>query len=124
MGKFVIKPTKNNGVKFDLIATTGKVIASSQVYANERNCRSGIESVIANAPGAALEDQTVKDFAEQKHPKFEVYVDKAGEYRFRLKATNGQIVAVSEGFADVADCLSTVDSVRQNVAGAPVEVTG
>ena len=32
MGKYVIKPTKNGGFKFDLKATNGQVIASSQVY--------------------------------------------------------------------------------------------
>ena len=33
-----------------------------------------------------------------KNPKFEMYLDKAGEHRFRLKAKNGQIIATSEGY--------------------------
>ena len=121
MGKFVIKQTKSGGVKFDLKATNGQVVASSQVYKSERTARIGIASVIANAPGAALEDQTVEGFAVQKHPKFEIYQDKAGEYRFRLKATNGQIIAVSEGYVSMANCLNGVESVRKNAVDAPTE---
>ena len=92
MGKFEILQTKT-GVKFNLKAGNGEVIASSQVYKAEKYCRKGIASVIANAPKAAIEDQTVEGYEVAKHPKFEIYKDKAGEFRFRLKATNGQIIA-------------------------------
>ena len=96
MGKFVIRKTAT-GIKFDLKAVNGEVIATSEVYNSEEACRNGIASVQRNAPIAAVEDQTAKNFTEEKHPKFEVYLDKGGEYRFRLKAPNGQIIAVSEG---------------------------
>ena len=120
MGKFVWKPT-NTGYVFNLKATNGQVIASSQVYRMEQSCKKGIESVRRNAPIAALEDQTVSDFEVQKHPKFEVYTDKAGEFRFRLKSTNGQIIAVSEGYQTLKNCLNGVESVRKNAPEAPVE---
>ena len=103
MGKFVVKKT-NTGVKFDLKATNGQVIATSEVYASDDACKKGIASVQKNAPVANIEDQTVEGYAEEKHPKFEMYVDKAGEYRFRLKATNGEVIAVSEGYASLAGC--------------------
>ena len=96
MGKFVIRKTAT-GIKFDLKAGNGEVIATSEVYSSENACRNGIASVQKNAPVAGVEDQTVEGFAAVKHPKFEVYTDKAGEFRFRLKATNGQIIAVGEG---------------------------
>ena len=70
---------------------------------------------------AALEDQTVEGYAKQKCPKFEVYVDKKGEYRFRLKAINGQIIAVSEGYVKISSCMNGIDSVRKNAVDAPVE---
>ena len=73
-----------------------------------------------NAPVANLEDQTVPGYEEQKHPKFEVYTDKAGETRFRLKAKNGQIIATGEGYATKAACLYGVESVRKNCADAEV----
>ena len=111
MGKFVIRTTAT-GVKFDLKATNGQVIATSEVYTTEAACRNGIESVMKKAPAAAVEDQTVEGYAEQKHPKFEIYADKAGEFRFRLKATNGQVIAVSEGYKTIASCLNGVESVK------------
>lgn len=120
MGKFVIKKAKT-GIKFDLKATNGQVVASSQVYKSMKTCLNGTASVVKNAPIAALEDQTVEGYAKQKCPKFEVYLDKKGEYRFRLKAINGQIIAVSEGYVKIASCMNGIDSVRKNAVDAPVE---
>ena len=120
MGKFVIRETKT-GIKFDLKAGNGEVIATSEVYASEAACRNGVASVMKNAPVAAVENQTVEGYAVEKHPKFEVYADKAGEFRFRLKATNGQIIAVSEGYKAMASCLNGIESVKKNVVDAPVE---
>ena len=102
MGKFVVKQTAT-GVKFDLKAGNGEVIATSEVYASEASCKAGIESVRKCAPTANLEDQTESGFEAQTHPKFELYQDKKGEFRFRLKARNGEIIAVSEGYARAQD---------------------
>lgn len=121
MGKFVIRNTKN-GVKFDLKAGNGEVIATSEVYASQAACKNGVESVRKNAPVAAVEDQTVEGFAVEKHPKFEIYTDKAGEFRFRLKATNGQIIAVSEGYKAMASCKNGIESVKKNATEAAVVV--
>lgn len=119
MGKFIIKNT-NTGVKFDLKASNGEVIATSEVYKAEASCRKGIASVMKNAPIAPIEDQTVEEIVPQKHPKFEVYTDKAGEFRFRLKARNGEIIAVSEGYKSMSSCLNGIDSVKRN-ADSPIE---
>ena len=119
MGKFVVRET-NTGVKFDLKAGNGEVIATSEVYASEAACRGGIASVQKNAPEAAIENQTVEGFATEKHPKFEVYTDKGGEFRFRLKATNGQIIAVSEGYKAIASCLNGIESVKKNAPDAAI----
>ena len=120
MGKFVIRKT-NTGIKFDLKAGNGEVIATSEVYSSEESCRKGIASVQKNAPVAAVEDQTVEGFAAEKHPKFEMYTDKAGEFRFRLKSTNGHIIAVSEGYKAKASCVNGIESVKKNAPDAPVE---
>ena len=120
MGKFVIK-TVASGIKFDLKAGNGEVIATSEVYTSKNACENGIESVRKNAPVAAIEDQTIEGFATEKNPKFEVYKDNKGEYRFRLKATNGQIIATGEGYVAKASCLNGVESVRRNAPEAPVD---
>lgn len=46
--------------------------------------------------------------------KFELYKDRAGEYRFRLKAGNGQIILASEGYAQRAGAENGIESVRRN----------
>ncbi len=118
MGKFVIR-TVNSGIKFDLKATNGQVILTSEVYNSEAACRNGIESIRKNA-GAHVEDQTVEGFETVTHPKYEMYTDKAGEFRFRLKARNGEIIGVSEGYKAKASCENGIDSVKRNAPEAEV----
>lgn len=119
MGKFIVKQT-NTGIKFDLKAGNGEVIATSEVYASKASCLGGIASVKACCAGA-IEDQTVDGYATEKHPKFEVYLDKAGEYRFRLKARNGEVIATSEGYKAKVSCLNGIESVKKNAPDAPTE---
>ena len=119
MGKFAIKRVKT-GIKFNLKAGNGEIIATSEVYSSESACKNGIESVRKNAPIANLEDQTVEGFEALTNPKFEVYTDKAGEFRFRLKARNGEIIAVSEGYTRRSSCLNGIESVRKNAPDADV----
>ena len=120
MGKFVIRTT-NTGIKFDLKAGNGEVIATSEVYKSLNSCRNGAASVKKNAPIANLEDQTAEEYAKEKFSKFEMYIDKAGEYRFRLKATNGQTIATSEGYGAKAGCLNGIDSVKRNAPDAEID---
>ncbi len=120
MGKFVVKEVKS-GIKFDLKATNGQVIATSEVYKTKTTCLKGIESVRKNAPIANLENQTVEGYEVAKNPKFEVYTDKSGEFRFRLKAKNGEIIATSEGYKKIDSCLNGIESVRKNAPEAVVE---
>lgn len=119
MGKFVVRETAT-GVKFDLKAGNGEVIATSEVYSSKAACLKGIESVKNNCVGE-IEDQTVEGFATVKHPKFEMYQDKAGEYRFRLKAKNGEVIATSEGYSSKAGCENGIASVKKNAPEAEVK---
>lgn len=120
MGKFIIKAAKG-GVKFDLVASNGQVIATSEVYTTMTACKNGIASVQKNSVAANLEDQTIEGFEKQKNPKFEIYNDKAGKQRFRLKATNGEIIATGEDYESKANCLKGVESVRKNAPEATIE---
>ena len=120
MGKFVLSEAKA-GFKFNLVAGNGEVIATSQVYKSKATAKNGIASVVPNAPVANLENQTVKDFKVETNPKFEVYKDKKGEFRFRLKAKNGQIITTGEGYSKIDSCLKGVESVRKNVKDAKIE---
>ena len=119
MGKFVIK--KNIGYTFSLKAENGEIIAiGGEVFNTLQSCKDSIKSVVAIAPVAALEDQTADGYTTEKCPKFEIYLDKAGEFRFRLKARNGEPVLASEGYTAKSSCKNGIESVRKNVVDATV----
>ena len=120
MGKYVVKKT-NTGIKFDLKAGNGEIIANSEVYSSKAACLNGIESVRKNSPVVPVEDQTTEGYEECKNPKFEVYVDKDGEFRFRLKAGNGEIIATGEGYKSKDGCLKGIESIRKNADSEVVE---
>ena len=120
MSKFVLR-TVSSGYKFDLTAANGQVILSSEVYAARSAALKGIASVRSNAPKAHVENQTEEGWTLAVNPKFEIYEDRAGEYRFRLKSRNGKIIGVSEGYTAKAGCLSGVESVMKNAAEAETE---
>ena len=117
-GKFEIKVNDKGTYRFSLNAGNGEVIAVSQQYASIAACKKGVESVRKNAVDAKLEDQTVEGYEALTNPKFEVYTDKAGEFRFRLKARNGEIIATGEGYTKKASCLNGIDSIRRNAPEA------
>ena len=116
MGRFVLSQV-NSGVVFNLKAGNNEIIATSQVYASQENCLKGIESIRKIAPIAKLEDRT-DDIVEVTNPKFEIFKDVKGEFRFRLKARNGEIVASSEGYKKKDSCLKGIESVRKNAQDA------
>ena len=118
-GKFIIRNTAS-GIKFDLKATNGQVIATSQVYKSEKSCNEGVQSVKKNSLIANIEDLTLEGHVEEKCPKFEIYADKAGDLRFRLKAKNGQIIAVSEAYKSMAACRNGIESVQRNASEAEI----
>jgi len=120
MSRFVIKKVKT-GIKFDLYAGNGQDIVSSEVYSARAAVLRGIDSVRKNAPAASLLDLTDPEAAAVPNPKFELYRDKAGEYRFRLRSRNGKIIAVSDPYGTKAAALSGLESVRKNAAEAALE---
>ena len=121
MTRYVIRVV-SSGVKFDLRAANGQTVATSEVYDTLAACRKGIESVRRNAPRAKIENQTAENRKALTNPKFELYQDKSGAFRFRLKSRNGQVVAVSEGYSTKAACENGMESVRKNAPEAEIEV--
>ena len=121
MAKFIVKQTAT-GFKFDLRTDAG-VIATSEVYASEAACKKGVESV-KNSVAGEVENQTVEGYETKKHPKFEVYEDKGGAFRYRLKATNGQIIATcgTLSYKTADEVLAVVDAVKAAAPGAKTEI--
>ena len=119
MGKFVIKES-GKGFSFSLKAGNGEIVAaSSKLYPDLAGVKSAIASVAASAPDAGIEDQTA-GADELKGAKFELYSDKAGEFRFRFKDAEGNILAVSEGYVKKDSAKNGIDSVRRNAKDSPV----
>ena len=53
-------------------------------------------------------------------PKFEMYTDKAGKCRWRLKAANGETIATSEAYESTASCKNGIASVKKNAPIAEI----
>lgn len=119
MGKFEVKATSDNKVRFNLKATNGQVIATSQTYTTMRTLKTGILSIQKNA-GAEIEDQTKEPVEVKKCPKYEIYLDKAGEFRFRLRASNGQTILASQGYTAKDSCINGIESVGKNAPNAEI----
>ena len=122
MAKFVVNPTKKkDGFVFSLVASNGVVIGTSQTYRSSKSAQNGIESVRFNR-NARIEDQTIDGYEILTNPKYEVYKDEAGEFRFRLKAMNGDVVFSSEGYSSKSNAKNGIESIRKYAEEAKVEV--
>ena len=119
MSKYVIHAS-DAGFRFELKAPNGQVVAASEMYDTMAACRKGIDSVRRNGPRAHLEDQTEAGFKSMPNPKFELFADKSGQFRFRLKARNGKIIAVSENYLTRSGCEKGIESVRANAPEAEI----
>lgn len=117
MGKFVIRSTKSGGFTFVLKAGNGEVVGVSETYNSKAACKNGIESVMKNCL-ANVED-TTKD-EKVTNPKFEIYKDKKEEFRFRLKASNGEIILASEGYATKDGCKKGIGAVGRAATDAEI----
>lgn len=127
MGKFIIKKTPSGAFDFSLLASNKQKIAvSSQVYTTKGACKKGMESVGKNAQRCIDEnrivDLTLKTPEEKTCPKFEIYLDKAGMFRYRLIAPNGESLAISEdGYKSKSSCMNGIKSVGVNAMNSQIE---
>ena len=110
-GRFEIKKAKDGRYVFNLYAPNHIIVATSQVYSTSSAAVNGIQSIMANAEKAPIEDNTLKNPVKQGFPKWEMYIDKGGEYRFRLYASNGNCVVHSQGYKQKSSCKNGIDSI-------------
>ena len=105
MGKFVITVRKNGEFQFNLKASNGQVVLTSEGYTTKKACLNGVESVRKNS---------------QDPKRFEVKVAKNGKPYFNLKASNGQVVGASQMYASEATMKAGIASVAKNAPEAPI----
>ena len=113
MGKYLISKAKT-GFNFNLLSGNAKSIGSSQVYKTCDGAKAGCKSVKNAAAKAGVEDQTSKNAVAVKKPKFEIYADKQGKFRFRLIATNGENILASQGYSRKDNCKRGIEAVIEN----------
>ncbi|PKL28671.1 MAG: hypothetical protein CVV46_05095 [Spirochaetae bacterium HGW-Spirochaetae-2] len=120
-GKFIISKTPKGFFRFNLQAANYQTVLTSQNYASLRNCKDGIEAIKKNAT-AAVEDQTLQKVEKKKFPKYEVYLDNASQFRYRLLASNGQNIAMAEeGYATKQGCFSGIDAISRAAVDAEID---
>ena len=113
-GKWDIQRAKDGRFFFSLYASNHTVIAYSQIYSSTTAVTTGINSVITNAAKAETEDTTLKKIVSVPCPKWEIYIDKAEQYRFRLYAPNGLIICHSaHGYSTKGGCKGGIESIKR-----------
>ena len=126
MGTFIIKKTPTGAFNFSLLAANKEKIAvASQIYTTKTSCKAGIASVgkfaVKCIAEDRIEDQTLKKVEAKTCPKFEIYFDKAGLYRYRLIASNGESIAMSEeGYKSKSGVMNGIKSVSVNAVDAEI----
>ncbi len=106
--KFKIKETQNDQFMFNLHATNGQIILSSEQYTTKQGCKNGIASVQKNAPNDA---------------RFERKQATNGQFFFILKASNGEPIGKSELYTSKAARENGIASVQKNAPIAIIEDT-
>ena len=121
-GTFDIKKAKDGRYVFNLYAANKVMVATSQIYSSSQSAMTGVKSVMANAANAPIEDSTLKNPTVYPFPKWEVYMDRAGEYRFRLYATNGNCIChAKKGYSTKSNCKRGIESIIRFVSEANID---
>lgn len=106
MGKFVITKRTNGEYQFNLKAGNGQVILTSEGYSSKANCQNGIDSVKTNS---------------QIDERFDRKTASNGKPYFNLKASNGQVIGMSEMYESTSARDNGIESVKTNAPSATTE---
>ena len=104
--KFELKKSKNDKFVFNLLASNGQIILTSEMYKAKDSALNGIESVKKNS---------------QRDGAFETKTSSNDKHYFLLMATNGQVVGQSQMYASAASCKSGIESVQKNAPDAQTD---
>jgi uncharacterized protein len=109
--KFQVYKDSAEKIRFRVISNNNQVVAFGEACENHEVCLKGITEVQKNC-NVALEDLTVEDCPVIPNPKFEVYTDVTGLFRFRLKDAEGRTIIQGEGCGSKEGCLDGVEVVK------------
>ena len=110
--KYQVYKDRAGKYRFRLRAGNNKIVAVSEAYESKAGCMNGVKSVQKNCE-SHVEDQT-KNMEKITNPKYEIFTDSAGEFRFNLKASNGEIIAASEGYETKEGVINGIEAVQRS----------
>jgi len=108
--------------RFRLRAANNKIVAVSEAYQTKAGCMNGVKSVQKNCE-SHVQDNTIES-EKLANPKYEVFTDAASKFRFHLKASNGEIIAASEGYETKEGVLHGIDAVQKSCDAEIEDLTG
>jgi uncharacterized protein YegP (UPF0339 family) len=109
--KYQIYKDNAGKYRFRLTAENNRIVAVGEAYSSHASCLNGVKSVKKNY-GAEIEDSTVEG-QKIPNPKYQIFRDKSGQFRFHLKASNGEIIAVSEAYETKEGALDGISVVKK-----------
>jgi uncharacterized protein len=98
--------------RFRIRADNNRIVATGEAYEQYTSAINGIRSIQKNCK-APIEDLTIESGPKVQNPKYQIYKDTSGEFRFRLKAANGEIIAQGEGYESKDGALNGIDVIRR-----------
>lgn len=122
IGRFIITKLPSGDYSFELRAGNGEPIAEiTQTFPTVESCENIIDSIRRNA-NSEIEDRTLAKWKAVPYPKFEVYKDISGDFFFRLRSANGEIIATSESYTTKGACMKGIRSIGKNAPSCEITV--
>lgn len=109
--KFQVYKDTADKIHFRLRADNNQTVAVGEAHVEHEGCIKCITSMLNNR-NAPIEDLTAGGSDKVPNPKFEIYTDAGGKFRFRLRAANGEVIASGEACESKSVCLENIDVVR------------
>lgn len=98
--------------RFRIRADNNRIVATGEAYDQYTSAINGIKSIQNNCR-APIEDLTIQGNSKFSNPKYQLYQDASGDFRFRLKAANGEIIAQGEGYESKESALNGIEVLRR-----------
>jgi len=117
--KFQVYKDASEKFRFRLRADDDDIVAVGEAYEQHASCLNGIKSVQKNCK-SEIEDLTIEGGPKVSNPKYQIFKDASDKFRFHLRASNGEIIAESEGYQTKEECLNAVEIVK-NSGNAEIE---
>jgi uncharacterized protein YegP (UPF0339 family) len=119
--KYQVYKDMSGKFRFRLRAENNKIVAVSEAYERKAGAMKGVKSVQSNCQ-SEIEDTTIQS-EKIANPKYQIFADIASKYRFNLSASNGEIIATSEGYETKQGCTNGIKAVKNSCSSEIEDLT-